>query len=96
MMLDHLGYPAAHDAIVRAIEQVTAAGPRTPDMGRRSHTAEVGKARRPEALALDLAILVLRNLARPKAAPGVFVADNLPSEPSATRWCGRLRLKPLE
>src|SRR6202789_4382368 len=33
MMLDHLGYPAAHDAIVKAIEQVTEHGPRTPDMG---------------------------------------------------------------
>ena len=33
MMLDHLGHAAAHDAIVRAIEKVTAEGPRTPDMG---------------------------------------------------------------
>ncbi len=44
MMLDHLGYPAAHDAIVRAIEQVTAEGPRTPDMGGRAGTTDVGKA----------------------------------------------------
>ena len=44
MMLDHLGYPAAHDAIVRAIEHVTADGPRTPDMGGKATTAEVGKA----------------------------------------------------
>jgi tartrate dehydrogenase/decarboxylase/D-malate dehydrogenase len=44
MMLDHLGYPAGHDAIVRAIEHVTAHGPRTPDMGGKATTAEVGKA----------------------------------------------------
>ncbi len=44
MMLDHLGYAAAHDAILRAIESVTANGPRTPDMGGTATTAEVGKA----------------------------------------------------
>jgi len=44
MMLDHLGHPAAHDAIVRAIEKVTAEGPRTPDMGGTAATADVGKA----------------------------------------------------
>ena len=44
MMLNHLGHPAAHDAIVRAIEQVTANGPRTPDMGGTATTADVGKA----------------------------------------------------
>jgi len=44
MMLDHLGYPAAHDAIVRAIETVTADGPRTPDMGGSAGTADVGRA----------------------------------------------------
>ena len=44
MMLDHLGHPAAHDAIVRAIEKVTAEGPRTPDMGGTASTADVGKA----------------------------------------------------
>ena len=44
MMLDHLGYPAAHDAIVKAIETVTANGPRTPDMGGIATTAAVGKA----------------------------------------------------
>src|ERR1700676_2859373 len=43
MMLDHLGHPAAHDAIVRAIEKVTAEGPRTPDMGGTASTADVGK-----------------------------------------------------
>ena len=44
MMLDHLGHPEAHDAIVRAIEKVTAEGPRTPDMGGESSTSDVGKA----------------------------------------------------
>ncbi len=44
MMLEHLGYPQAHDAIVAAIEQVTASGPRTPDMGGTANTGEVGKA----------------------------------------------------
>jgi tartrate dehydrogenase/decarboxylase/D-malate dehydrogenase len=44
MMLDHLGYPAAHDAIVGAIEKVTADGPRTVDMGGNATTAEVGRA----------------------------------------------------
>jgi len=43
-MLDHLGYPAAHDAIVRAIEKVTAEGPRTPDMGGTAGTGDVGRA----------------------------------------------------
>jgi tartrate dehydrogenase/decarboxylase / D-malate dehydrogenase len=44
MMLDHLGFPEAHDAIVKAIEHVTANGPRTPDMGGKATTADVGKA----------------------------------------------------
>lgn len=44
MMLDHLGYPQAHDAIVKAIEQITAHGPRTADMGGKAGTAEVGMA----------------------------------------------------
>ncbi|MBW6494947.1 MAG: tartrate dehydrogenase [Burkholderiaceae bacterium] len=44
MMLDHLGYRPAHDAILAAIEQVTAAGPRTPDMGGTANTSDVGKA----------------------------------------------------
>jgi tartrate dehydrogenase/decarboxylase/D-malate dehydrogenase len=44
MMLDHLGHPAAHDAIVRAIEKVTAEGPRTPDMAGTASTTDVGKA----------------------------------------------------
>ena len=44
LMLEHLGYPGAHDAIVAAIEQVTANGPRTGDMGGRASTVDVGKA----------------------------------------------------
>ena len=44
MMLDHLGHADAHDAIVRAIEQVTANGPRTPDMGGDATTVDIGRA----------------------------------------------------
>jgi tartrate dehydrogenase/decarboxylase/D-malate dehydrogenase len=44
MMFDHLGYPQAHDAIVRAIETVTEHGPRTPDMGGQATTTDVGRA----------------------------------------------------
>lgn len=44
MMLEHLGHPQAHDAILAAIERVTANGPRTRDMGGQASTAEVGRA----------------------------------------------------
>lgn len=44
MMLEHLGYRLAHDAIVRAIETVTAHGPRTPDMGGQARTEDVARA----------------------------------------------------
>jgi tartrate dehydrogenase/decarboxylase/D-malate dehydrogenase len=44
MMLDHLGHPDAHDAILRAIEHVTTHGPRTPDMGGTATTSDVGRA----------------------------------------------------
>ena len=44
MMLDHLGHGAAHDAILAAIETVTAQGPRTPDMGGTATTTDVGRA----------------------------------------------------
>jgi len=44
MMLDHLGFSVAHDAILAAIETVTAEGPRTPDMGGAAGTADVGRA----------------------------------------------------
>lgn len=44
MMLNHLGYESAHDAMLTAIETVTANGPRTPDMGGDAKTGDVGKA----------------------------------------------------
>jgi tartrate dehydrogenase/decarboxylase/D-malate dehydrogenase len=44
MMLEHLGHPEAAAAIMAAIEIVTAEGPRTPDMGGRATTADVGRA----------------------------------------------------
>jgi tartrate dehydrogenase/decarboxylase/D-malate dehydrogenase len=53
MMLEFLGdapgadrerFKSAADAIVRAIEQVCAHGPRTGDMGGKAGTVEVGKA----------------------------------------------------
>jgi tartrate dehydrogenase/decarboxylase/D-malate dehydrogenase len=46
MMLDHLGHRDAHDAILSAIEGVLADpdAPRTPDMGGKATTAELGDA----------------------------------------------------
>jgi len=49
LMLEHLGcgdakYQAAANAIVQAIETVLREGPRTPDMGGRASTADVGRA----------------------------------------------------
>ena len=44
MMLDFLGERAAHDAMLKAIEQVLAQGPRTPDLGGKASTTEVGQA----------------------------------------------------
>jgi tartrate dehydrogenase/decarboxylase/D-malate dehydrogenase len=44
MMLEHLGHADAANAIVRAIEQVLAEGPRTPDIGGKAGTEDVGKA----------------------------------------------------
>ncbi len=44
LMLDFLGFPAAHDLIVRAIEDVLANGPKTRDLGGRATTVDVGKA----------------------------------------------------
>ena len=45
-MLDHLGYRAAHDAVVAAIEALLAdaQAPRTPDLGGHAATADVGRA----------------------------------------------------
>ena len=45
MMLQHFGYPEAHDTIIGAIETVLANGMQlTPDMGGKGNTAELGKA----------------------------------------------------
>ena len=47
MMLDFLGHRSAHDAILRAIEAVlqpNSGAPRTPDLGGRAHTSDVGRA----------------------------------------------------
>jgi tartrate dehydrogenase/decarboxylase/D-malate dehydrogenase len=44
MMLDFLGYRAAHDAMLQAIETVLVDGPRTPDMGGSASTTELGQA----------------------------------------------------
>ncbi len=44
MMLEHLGHPEAAAAVMRAIEIVLAEGPRTPDMGGKATTRDVGKA----------------------------------------------------
>ncbi|MFT0516087.1 tartrate dehydrogenase [Pseudomonas faucium] len=44
LMLDFLGQREAHDAILRAIEQVLKSGPRTRDLGGSASTTEVGEA----------------------------------------------------
>jgi len=44
MMLEHLGHSEAAALVLRAIEAVLAEGPRTPDMGGKASTADVGKA----------------------------------------------------
>ncbi len=44
MMLDFLGHSEAHDAILRAIEQVLRDGPKTRDLGGQAGTLEVGQA----------------------------------------------------
>ncbi|HPP46727.1 MAG TPA: tartrate dehydrogenase [Accumulibacter sp.] len=44
MMLEHLGHPKAATAVMQAIGRVLAVGPRTPDMGGRASTREVGQA----------------------------------------------------
>ena len=47
MLLDHLGYPQAHDAILRAIETILdpkSGAPRTPDIGGKDRTQDVGRA----------------------------------------------------
>ena len=47
MMLEFLGYKAAHDAILQAIETVLHPGsgaPRTPDLGGQARTQDLGRA----------------------------------------------------
>jgi tartrate dehydrogenase/decarboxylase/D-malate dehydrogenase len=47
MMLEFLGYKDAHDAVLGSIEKVLAAGadaPRTPDLGGKATTSDVGRA----------------------------------------------------
>lgn len=44
MMLEHLGYPEASAAVVKAIEQVLLEGPHNPDLGGKASTDEVGSA----------------------------------------------------
>jgi tartrate dehydrogenase/decarboxylase / D-malate dehydrogenase len=44
MMLEHLGEGQAAAAIMRAIEQVLQDGPRTPDIGGKANTEDMGKA----------------------------------------------------
>lgn len=45
MMLEHLGHQDAHDLIVRAIERVLVAdGPKTPDLGGKATTVDLGRA----------------------------------------------------
>ena len=44
MMLDHLGHGDAAAAVVRAMERVLTDGPRTPDLGGRATTQELGRA----------------------------------------------------
>jgi len=41
MMLEHLGVPAAHDLVVKAMSSVLASGIKTPDLGGRASTRQV-------------------------------------------------------
>jgi len=44
MMLEHLGHPDAAAAVMRGIERTLTEGPRTPDLGGKAKTTELGKA----------------------------------------------------
>jgi tartrate dehydrogenase/decarboxylase/D-malate dehydrogenase len=44
MMLDHLGCPEAGAAVVKAIETVLQEGPKTPDLGGKASTSDLGTA----------------------------------------------------
>jgi tartrate dehydrogenase/decarboxylase/D-malate dehydrogenase len=55
MMLEHLGEPKAAARLMKAIEEVTANGVHTPDLGGKATTAEVTRAvkeavREPQAI----------------------------------------------
>ncbi|KAF1023724.1 MAG: D-malate dehydrogenase [decarboxylating] [Paracidovorax wautersii] len=53
MMLEFLGHKDAHDAVLGAIEKVLAPGsgaPRTPDIGGKASTSDLGRARRSHSL----------------------------------------------
>jgi tartrate dehydrogenase/decarboxylase/D-malate dehydrogenase len=44
LMLEHLGHPDAAAAVMRGIERALAEGPRTPDLGGKAKTPDLGKA----------------------------------------------------
>jgi len=44
MILDHLGCPEAGAAVLKAIEKALQEGPKTPDLGGKAGTADLGKA----------------------------------------------------
>jgi tartrate dehydrogenase/decarboxylase/D-malate dehydrogenase len=44
MMLEHLGCADAGAAVVKAVEAVLQEGPKTPDLGGKANTADLGKA----------------------------------------------------
>ena len=44
MMLEHLGCPEAGQAVFKAIEKVLQEGPKTPDLGGKASTSDLGKA----------------------------------------------------
>ncbi len=44
LMLEHLGQAEAAALVMRALERTAASGPRTPDVGGRATTGEVGDA----------------------------------------------------
>jgi tartrate dehydrogenase/decarboxylase/D-malate dehydrogenase len=44
MMLDHLGHTEAAESVIRAIETILQEGPKTPDLGGKASTQDVGRA----------------------------------------------------
>ena len=43
-MLNHLGCPEAGAAVLKAIENALQEGPKTPDLGGKASTSDLGKA----------------------------------------------------